>query len=65
MQLDNTAKISVQIISVNGRIIQTINKGSMEAGTYSLPLNLNNASAGMYIVRLMVNDKSYSAKILK
>ncbi len=65
LQLDKQAHISVQIISISGKTIQLIEKGNLTAGTYSIPLNLNNASAGMYIVRLIVDDNSYSKKIIK
>lgn len=57
LQLDKTANVSVQIISINGSIIQTSDKGNLAAGTYSIPLNLGNANSGMYVVRLVINNK--------
>lgn len=65
LQLDKSANISVQIISINGNIIQRINKGNLSAGSYSIPLNLNNKNSGMYVVRLMVDNQAYSKKIIK
>ncbi|MGI8950287.1 MAG: T9SS type A sorting domain-containing protein [Chitinophagaceae bacterium] len=65
LQLDKAAKVSIQIVSINGNIIQTINKGQISAGTYSVPLNLNNAAHGMFVVKLMVDNNSYSKKIIK
>ncbi|MBS1745238.1 MAG: fibronectin type III domain-containing protein [Bacteroidetes bacterium] len=65
LQLDRTANVSLQIISIGGIIIQTINKGNLTAGTYSIPLNLSNAGAGMYIVKLLVNNQQYSKKLIK
>ncbi|MFZ1799483.1 MAG: T9SS type A sorting domain-containing protein [Chitinophagaceae bacterium] len=65
VQLDKSANVTVQIISMNGNIIQTIEKGNMNAGTYSIPLNLKNTSSGMYVVKLVVDNQSYSKKIIK
>ncbi len=55
VQLDKSANVTMQVVSMNGNIIQTINKGNLSAGTYSIPINLSGKSAGMYIVRLMVD----------
>jgi len=65
VQLPNAAKVSVQIISSTGNIISMIDKGTLQTGTYSIPLNLNNAAKGMYIVKLIVDNKTYSKTILK
>ncbi len=65
LQLDKSSEVSIQIVSMNGNIIQTINKGNLNAGTYSIPLNLKNTSNGMYVVKLMVDNQSYSKKIIK
>lgn len=64
LQLDKTVNISVQIVSLNGRIIQTIHKGNLTAGTYSIPLNLS-VRAGIYVVNLIADNKQYSKKIIK
>ncbi len=65
LQLDKSSNVSVQIVSMNGNIIQTINKGNLMAGTYSIPLNLAGKSAGMYVVRLIVDGQPDSKKIVK
>ncbi len=65
LQLDKASNVFVQVFSINGKIIQTINKGNIPEGTYSIPLNLRNAGSGMYVVRLVINNKAYSKKIIK
>lgn len=65
LQLDKSSNVSVQIISTNGSIIQTINKGNIIAGTYSIPLNMGNITPGIYILRLRVNDQTFAKKIIK
>jgi uncharacterized delta-60 repeat protein len=65
LQLDKPSTVSIQIISLNGTVIQTINPGNIAAGTYSFPLNLNSTAAGMYVVKLMVNNTIYTKNIVK
>jgi hypothetical protein len=65
LQLDKQYNVALQIISLSGNVIQTINKGNLSQGTYSIPINLSNAASGMYIVRLMVNGQNFSKKIIK
>ncbi|MBS1729862.1 MAG: T9SS type A sorting domain-containing protein, partial [Bacteroidetes bacterium] len=45
--------------------ITMIDKGTLQTGTYSIPLNLDKAAKGMYIVKLMVDNKTYSKTIVK
>ncbi len=65
LQLDRTANVSIQIVSLSGKLVQTINKGNIVQGTYTIPLSLNNEASGLYIVKLMVDNQSYSKKIIK
>ncbi len=65
LKLDHAATVSVQIISLNGSILQTIHKGTINAGNYTIPLRLNNVSAGIYIIKLMVDKQSYTSTIMK
>lgn len=65
LQLDKPAHIVIQIVSVSGKTIQLIDKGNLTAGTYSIPLNLNNVSSGIYIVNLIAGNKQYAKKIIK
>ena len=65
LQLDKTATVSIQIISLDGKVMQTIDKGNLQTGTYSVPLDLSKAAAGMYIVKLLVNGQVYSKNIFK
>ncbi len=65
LQLDKTHEVSLQVVSLSGDVILTVNKGSITQGTYGIPLNLGNAAAGMYVVRLMIDGKSYSKNMVK
>lgn len=65
VQLDKTANVSIQVISTAGNIIKTISKGKIVTGTYSIPLDLSNAAKGMYVIKLLVDDKVFTKKIIK
>jgi hypothetical protein len=65
LQLDKEHNVSIQVLSLGGEVIQTINKGTLEQGTYSIPLSLRNAAAGMYMVKLTVDGQVSSKNIVK
>ena len=62
LQLAKKANVAIQIISIDGKVIQTINKGNISEGTYSLPLTLGNAPSGIYIVKLIVDNQIFAKK---
>ncbi len=64
-QLSETAQVSMQLVSSEGKILQSVNKGLLSSGTYSIPLSLNNAVKGTYFVKLNVGDKTYTQKVIK
>ena len=65
LQLAEKSKVSIQLVTANGSILQSVDKGLLQPGTYSVPLNLNNAAKGTYFARLIVNGKTYSQTIIK
>jgi hypothetical protein len=65
LQLTKTSNVAIQVYSIDGKIINTINKGYISAGTYSIPLNLGSAPAGIYIVKLVSDNQIFSKKIIK
>ncbi len=65
LQLNAQSKVSVQVISVSGKTIQVIDKGSLPEGSYSIPLNLSAAAKGAYYVRLAVNGETFVKTVVK
>ena len=65
LQLDHAANVSIQIISIDGKVLSTINKGNITEGTYSIPLNLGNAPSGVYVVKLIAGNQSFSKQVVK
>ena len=65
LQLTSKSKVAIQIISIDGKVMKTINKGTIDEGTYSIPLQLGNVPAGIYIVRLIAGNQVFSKKIVR
>ena len=65
LQLSQSSKTILQVVSANGTIIQTINKGNLAAGNYSIPLNMNNKPSGIYCVSLLFNGNISSKQFFK
>ncbi|MEO9012074.1 MAG: T9SS type A sorting domain-containing protein, partial [Ginsengibacter sp.] len=65
VQIDKTSDVIIRVVSMNGNVIQTINKGKIATGTYSIPMNLGQVSSGIYMVQLILDGKTYSKEIFK
>lgn len=65
LQTETQSNVSVQVVSINGKVIQTISKGNLAQGTYNITLNLANAPHGIYVVRLLVDKNSYTKKLMR
>lgn len=65
VQLDKNAKVTVQVVSANGKILQAVDKGLLLPGTYSVPLNLSTAAKGVYFVKLVIDGKTYTKTVVK
>ncbi len=65
LQMDKSSHVSIQLFSMQGKIIRSIDKGNLSPGTYSIPLNFINASSGMYIIKLIAGNRFFTKKIIK
>ena len=65
LQLDKETNVAIRILSANGDVISTVNKGRLSAGNYSVPLNFNTKSNGVYIVQLITDNATYAKTIVK
>jgi hypothetical protein len=65
LQLAKTSVVDVQVMGADGRIVKSIHKGTMDIGTYSMPLNTGNLAPGTYIVRLIVDKISFIKRVIK
>lgn len=66
-ELNETANISIDILDINGRIIENIFKGMKAKGKYKLPLPSSlqkNKNSGVYFIQLIENGKRKVEKII-
>jgi len=64
LQLDRKAKVAIQVIALNGRIIQSTDKGNFSEGVYTIPLHINNPAHGIYIIKLVVANQVFFRKVI-
>lgn len=64
--LKNTGETKVEIFNHLGQFVETIHNGKLMAGNHSIKWNAgnNNASSGVYFVKVSQNDQILSSKIL-
>ena len=63
--LNKNAKIEINLLDLNGRIVKQIAKEKMEKGDYTYNANTSDIIAGQYILQIIVDKKIYSAKVVK
>ncbi len=65
LQISKTSNVAIQIFTAEGRLIKTIDKGTIAQGTYSVPLNLDTLAKGIYVIRLVVDNQGFSKTVIK
>jgi len=62
--LPESEKISARIYDMNGRLIKTLVIGKMDKGIHQLAWNTENATAGIYMLRLQTSSSMQTKKII-
>jgi hypothetical protein len=63
--LPTASKVEIKLYNLNGTIIYHNNAGLLEAGSYSLPIPVQNMPSGTYILNLIYGKQSKSVKVVK
>ncbi len=64
--LTASAKVLVQIVDVQGRVIRVFNEGQQAEGNYTINYSATNIPSGIYFANIIVNGKtSQSVKLIK
>jgi hypothetical protein len=58
--LDVAAKVHVRVITDNGKVVQDLDKGVLNAGLQQIYINTANLAKGSYVVQLTVGNNHYS-----
>jgi len=62
--LPESEKISVKIFDLSGKMIKTLADGKMDKGMHQLTWNTENATAGIYILRLQTSSSAQTRKLV-
>jgi len=65
LNVETSSKVIVQVISRDGKVVLTSDKGIISSGTQQVFINTQNLVAGSYIVRTKIGDKTYSQLLIK
>lgn len=63
--LNQRSDATVNIYSINGKLVQTINNKNMASGKHFIDLNLNGEGKGTYIVQLVAGNNSDVTRFIK
>jgi len=58
------ANVEISIYSITGVKVKTLVSGKVSAGTHQFTWDAENMTAGIYIARMVVGDKSYGRKLV-
>jgi hypothetical protein len=64
VNLPNAANVNLVITSVVGQQVKTVDYGSLDQGVHTLTINAANLSSSVYFYTVMINDKSYTHKMV-
>jgi hypothetical protein len=61
LELNNSYNVAIQLIDINGRLVNDVFNNKMSAGSYDIDINnINSLSAGVYYVRVRLdNNETY------
>ena len=57
--IDESQNMNVDIVDLNGKIVQSVHSGNLAAGMHRMPINVAELSSGMYFVRLQNAEGNY------
>ena len=56
ISLQETADVKLSIYDINGRLVETLQEGSLSPGDYSFTFNGSNLASGTYFVHLRTGE---------
>jgi PKD repeat protein len=62
--LDKQESVNVEVMDLNGKIVQAVYAGQLNNGVHRFPVNTAELSSGIYLVRLMTGEGNYLTRKL-
>lgn len=64
-ELKQSANVSLQLFDMNGKNVQSIQLGERQAGSFVVPVNMQNLASGLYFLKLQMGAQFTTTKIQK
>lgn len=64
-ELEKKSKVSIQLSSLDGKIIQQVENKTVESGKYSKIFNIENLSVGSYFLVFIIDSTMFTQTIIK
>ncbi len=62
--LPEAADLTVDVINLTGRVVETLHQGHQEAGVYNHTWNADGFASGIYVVRMRAKNKVFHQKLV-
>jgi len=58
------SKVNISLFDISGRLIKVLENGFLNSGVYSKIFNASELSSGIYFLRILSNNKTFSRKVV-
>nr|WP_262897465.1 T9SS type A sorting domain-containing protein [Flavobacterium sp. CYK-55] len=65
LDLLTSAKVSIDLTDVTGKIVRQISERTASAGVSEILIDMNGLTAGVYVAELKIDGAAYPQKIVK
>jgi hypothetical protein len=62
--LTQASNVMLQVYDMNGRLVSSLDKGRQAEGNHSLQMNVENMRKGIYVIRVITNTATNTAKLI-
>ncbi len=62
--LTDASNVTLQVYDMNGRLLSSLDKGRQSSGQHSLQMNVQNMKSGVYMIRIITNKSTNTAKLI-
>lgn len=62
--LTDASNVTLQVYDMNGRLLSSLDKGRQSSGQHSLQMNVQNMKSGVYMIRIITNNSTNTAKLI-
>lgn len=65
LELSSTQNLTIELYDLEGRMIKSLSYGSCGKGTFTRTVNTENLQKGIYLLKVVIDEQSFSKKIIK